>query len=40
MIYRFTQFTQTLSGVILEINPVIQQIRDLQGRAEALRGYL
>jgi len=25
---------------MLEINPILQQIDDLQGRYEALRGYL
>jgi len=25
---------------MLEINPILNEIKDLQGRADALRGYL
>lgn len=27
-------------GAIMELNPITQRIADLQGRLEALRGYL
>lgn len=27
-------------GVVLEVNPVVNQIKDLKGRSQALRGYL
>jgi hypothetical protein len=36
MLISYELFEQNM----IEVNPIIQQIKDLQGREEALRGYL
>gem|GEM_PF-3727149 len=40
MMRDFVLSAETICGAILEVNPVIHHIKDLQGRAESLRGYL
>jgi phosphoenolpyruvate carboxylase len=30
----------TIEGVTLEINPIVETIKDLQARTDVLRGYL
>jgi hypothetical protein len=36
----FNQYALNQQGVVLEVNPVLNQIKDLRGRSQALRGYL
>jgi hypothetical protein len=40
MIADLIRQTSNRQGVVLEVNPVLNQIKDLKGRSQALRGYL
>jgi hypothetical protein len=40
MITGFITLAGTVPKSMLEINPVLNKIKDMQGRVDALRGYL